>query len=59
MSSSFYNFFLRVNSSLHRYATREAENFMVEYRDTTRAGFGIRYLAPAIWNDIPVGVREA
>ena len=54
----FTNFF-RVNSSLHRYATREAENFTVEYRDTTRAGFGIRYLAPAIWNDIPVGVREA
>ena len=28
-------------------------------RDTTRAAFRIRYLAPAIWNDIPAGIREA
>ena len=51
--------FFRVNRSLHGYETREADNFIVEYRDTTRAAFGIRYLAPAIWNDIPAGIREA
>jgi hypothetical protein len=51
--------FFRVNCSLHRYAIREADNFVVEYRDTTRAGFGIRHLAPAIWNDIPACIREA
>ena len=48
-----------VNRSLHGYETREADNFIVEYRDTTRAAFGIRYLAPAIWNDVPAGIREA
>ena len=51
--------FFRVNRSLHGYETREADNLIVEYRDTTRAAFGIRYLAPAIWNDIPAGIREA
>ena len=54
----FYQFF-RVNRSLHGYETREADNFIVEYRDTTRVAFGIRYLAPAIWNDISAGMREA
>ena len=58
MSSSFYQFF-RVNRSLHGYETREADNLIVEYQDTTRGAFRIRYLAPAIWNDIPAGIREA
>ena len=58
MFSSFYQFF-RVNGLLRGCDTREADNFIVEYRDTTRAAFGIRYLAPAIWNDIPAGIREA
>jgi hypothetical protein len=34
-------------------------NFVVEYRDTTSAGFGIRHLAPAICNDIHAGIQEA
>ena len=55
----FASFFFRVNHSLHGYETREADEFIVEYRDTTRAAFGIGYLAPAIWNDIPAGIREA
>ena len=41
------------------YETRKADNFIVEYRDTTRAAFGIRYLGPVIWNDIPSSIREA
>ena len=51
--------FFRVNHSLHGYETRKADNFIVEYQDTTHAAFGIRYLAPAICNDIPAGIREA
>ena len=58
ISYSFTDFF-RINRSLHRYAIRETDNFVVEYRDTIRAGFGIRYLDPAIWNDIPAGIQEA
>ena len=37
--------FFRVNRSLHRHDTREVDNCIVEYRDTTRESFGIRYLA--------------
>ena len=59
MSSSFLPVFFLVNCSLHGYETIETDNFIVEYRDTTRAAFRIRYLAPAIWNDIPAGIREA
>ena len=59
MSSSFNQFFFRVNRSLHGYETKEADNFIVEYRATTCTDFGIKYLAPAIWNDIPAGIREA
>ena len=47
------------HSTFYSYGTRDADNFVVKYEDTTRASFTIRYLAPEIWDSIQADIWGA
>ena len=32
---------------------------MIEHRQSTRAGFTIRYLGPSVWNVLPASIKAA
>ena len=50
--------FFRGNSNLQACETRNGNSLVNEYRNVTRAGFMILYLAPNMWNGLSTGIRE-
>ena len=42
--------FYKSNNFLHEYSTRNVDNFVIEHRQSTRAGSLICYLGPSVWN---------
>jgi hypothetical protein len=55
ISSHFY----KSNSCLHEYSTRNVDNLVIEHRQSTRAGFTIRYLGPSVCNELPASTKAA
>ena len=54
-----FNDFFSLGSSYHDYDTRNSNNLVHEFRNTSRSAHVIRYMGPSVWNPFPQQVKES
>ena len=54
-----FNDFYCFRSSVHEHDTRRSNNLVAEIENSVISCFTLKYLAPSVWNSLPVSVRQA